>query len=94
MATRLRRRKSRQPMPSDTRKNDRREQEDGSHDEERVRVRDQREIIRIKAPRAGAKPGGPTKSLELDESYSELIVRTLLISCVCGNQDRRDVNVA
>ena len=55
-------------------KNDQREQEDGSHDEERVRVRDQREIIRIKAPRAGAKLGGPTKSLELDESYSELIV--------------------
>jgi hypothetical protein len=61
-------------MPSDTRKYDQREQEDGCHEEERVRVRDQREKIRRKAPRAGAKLGGPTKSLELDESYSELIV--------------------
>ena len=55
-------------------KYDRREQEDGGHEEERVRVRDQREKIRIKAPRVGAKPGGPTKSLELDKSYSELIM--------------------
>ena len=74
MATRLRRRKSRQPMPSDTRKYDQREQEDGSHEEERVRARGLRKGNHRKAPRVGAQPGGPIKSLELDKSYSELIM--------------------